>query len=75
MGPVSSPSWIIKGSGRYDSFQSRNEKRNLNAVTAPTVVGFLHRQILVTEWVEGTRLDQSDADDVPRPCSVALMPI
>jgi hypothetical protein len=40
---VSSPSWIIKGSGRYDSFQSRNEKRNLNAVTAPTVVGFLSR--------------------------------
>jgi hypothetical protein len=54
-------------------FNQEMKKRNLNAVTAPTVVSdFSTEQILVTEWVEGTRLDQSDADDVPRLCSVAL---
>jgi hypothetical protein len=54
-------------------FNQEMQKRNLNAVTAPTVVSeYSTEQILVTEWVDGTRLDQSDADDVPRLCSVAL---
>lgn len=54
-------------------FNQEMKKRNLNAVTAPTVVSdFSTEQILVTEWVMGTRLDQSDAEDVPRLCSVAL---
>jgi predicted unusual protein kinase regulating ubiquinone biosynthesis (AarF/ABC1/UbiB family) len=54
-------------------FNQEMKKRNLSAVTAPTVVSdYSTEQILVTEWVEGTRLDQSDADDVPRLCSVAL---
>jgi hypothetical protein len=54
-------------------FNEEMKKRNLNAVTAPTVVtDYSTQQILVTEWVEGTRLDRSDADDVPRLCSVAL---
>jgi hypothetical protein len=49
------------------------QKRNLNAVCAPTVITqYSTEQILVTEWVDGTRLDRSDADDVPRLCSVAL---
>jgi predicted unusual protein kinase regulating ubiquinone biosynthesis (AarF/ABC1/UbiB family) len=27
---------------------------------------------LVTEWVEGTRLDRDASDDVPRLCGVAI---
>jgi hypothetical protein len=47
--------------------------RKINAVCAPTVVtDFLTEQILVTEWVDGKRLDLSDAEDIPRLCSVAL---
>jgi predicted unusual protein kinase regulating ubiquinone biosynthesis (AarF/ABC1/UbiB family) len=54
-------------------FNVEMKKRNLNAVIAPTVVSaYSTEQILVTEWVDGTRLDQSDADDVPRLCAVAL---
>lgn len=54
-------------------FNVEMEKRNLNAVTAPIVVDqFSTNRILTTRWVDGTRLDQSDADDVPRLCSVAL---
>jgi hypothetical protein len=54
-------------------FNVEMEKRNLNAVTAPVVVDqFSTDRILTTHWVDGTRLDQSDADDVPRLCSVAL---
>jgi predicted unusual protein kinase regulating ubiquinone biosynthesis (AarF/ABC1/UbiB family) len=49
------------------------KKRNLNAVCAPSVLSeYSTEQILVTEWVDGTRLDQSDADDIPRLCAVAL---
>jgi len=47
--------------------------RGLNAITAPIVVEELSTErILCTEWVEGTRLDLSTAEDVPRLCSVAL---
>jgi ABC1 atypical kinase-like domain len=43
------------------------EKRGLNAVTAPTVVDELSGpKVLVTEWVEGTRLDRDASSDVPR---------
>lgn len=49
------------------------EKRNLDAVCAPTVVDELVRdKVLVTEWVKGTRLDFSDSTDVPRLCGVAI---
>mmetsp|Transcript_16406 Transcript_16406/g.22842 ORF Transcript_16406/g.22842 Transcript_16406/m.22842 type:complete len:724 (-) Transcript_16406:35-2206(-) len=55
------------------SFNEEMQKRNLNAVTAPIVVeDFVTDQVLVTEWVQGQRLDQSGAADVPRLCSVAL---
>jgi hypothetical protein len=55
------------------AFNQEMQRRNLNAVCAPTVVTeYSTERILVTEWVEGRRLDQSDADDVPRLCSVAL---
>ncbi len=54
-------------------FTQEMQARNLFAVTAPTVVeDYCTNQVLTTEWVEGTRLDESDADDVPRLCSVAL---
>ena len=42
-------------------------------VTAPAVVpNACTRRVLTTEWVDGCRLDESDADDVPRLCAVAL---
>lgn len=54
-------------------FNEEMKKRNLNAVCAPTIVTeFSTEQILVSEWVEGTRIDQSQADDIPRLCAVAL---
>jgi len=55
-------------------FTEEMRRRNLNAVCAPTVLPeFSTEQILVTEWVDGTRIDQSsDVDDIPRLCSVAL---
>jgi predicted unusual protein kinase regulating ubiquinone biosynthesis (AarF/ABC1/UbiB family) len=54
-------------------FNEEMEKRKLNAICAPIVVqDYSTEQILVTEWVDGTRIDQSDAEDIPRLCSVAL---
>jgi len=48
-------------------------QRGLTAVTAPRVVtDYSTEKVLITEWVDGTRLDQSDVRDVPRLCSVAL---
>merc|ERR1740130_1909124 len=49
------------------------ERRGLGAVTAPTVVGELSTNcVLTTEWVEGTRLDLDKSPDVPRLCGVAI---
>lgn len=54
-------------------FNQEMKKRNLTAVTAPIVVKeYSTDRILMTEWVDGVRLDLSDAADVPRLCSVAL---
>jgi ABC1 atypical kinase-like domain len=54
-------------------FQAAMEKRNLDAVCAPTVVPELVRdKVLVTEWVQGTRLDLDASPDVPRLCGVAI---
>jgi hypothetical protein len=54
-------------------FQAAMEKRNLDAVCAPTVVPELVRdKVLVTEWVQGTRLDLDVSPDVPRLCGVAI---
>ena len=48
-------------------------RRGLNAVTSPTVVDDLSsRRVLVTEWVDGTRLDLDASPDVPRLCGVAI---
>ena len=55
------------------NFQEAMIKRNLDAVCAPTVVEELVRdKVLVTEWVDGTRLDLDASPDVPRLCGVAI---
>ena len=47
--------------------------RDLDAVCAPVVVERLGRDtVLVTEWVDGSRLDSDASPDVPRLCGVAL---
>jgi hypothetical protein len=54
-------------------FQAAMEKRKLDAVCAPTVVPELVRdKVLVTQWVQGTRLDLDASPDVPRLCGVAI---
>jgi len=55
-------------------FNKAMKERNLNAVMAPVVLQeYSSERILVTEWVEGTRIDRSEEKaDIPRLCSVAL---
>ena len=54
-------------------FGASMKARGLDAVCAPTVVTDLVRDtVLVTEWVEGTRLDRDASADVPRLCGVAI---
>jgi hypothetical protein len=55
-------------------FNEAMKARNLNAVMAPVVLPeYSSERILVTEWVDGTRIDRAeDASDIPRLCSVAL---
>ena len=56
-----------------DAFSAAMERRGLGAVTAPKVVPELSsRRVLVTEWVDGTRLDLDASPDVPRLCGVAI---
>lgn len=55
------------------NFEAAMRKRGLDAVCAPTVVEELVRdKVLVTEWVQGTRLDLDVSPDVPRLCGVAI---
>ena len=54
-------------------FLNAMKERGLSAVTAPQVLEeFSTNCLLVTEWVEGTRLDLDDSEDVPRLCGVAV---
>lgn len=54
-------------------FTEEMQKRNLNAVIAPRVItDYCTEQALVTEWIDGVRIDRSDAEDIPRLCAVAL---
>lgn len=56
-----------------ETFVKAMQNRGLDAVTAPTVVRALSsRKVLVTEWVDGTRLDRDMSPDVPRLCAVAI---
>eukprot|EP00980_Cylindrotheca_fusiformis_P012590 scaffold3084_cov144-Cylindrotheca_fusiformis.AAC.38 len=55
------------------NFEEAMRKRGLDAVCAPPVVEELVRdKVLVTEWVDGTRLDRDASQDVPRLCGVAI---
>jgi len=55
------------------NFIQAMEKRGLVSVTAPAVVEELSgSRIIVTEWIDGTRLDKANTPDVPRLCSVAI---
>lgn len=54
-------------------FNIEMEKRDLTSVMAPPVIlDYSTEQVLVTEWIDGIRLDQAEDDDVPRLCAVAL---
>jgi predicted unusual protein kinase regulating ubiquinone biosynthesis (AarF/ABC1/UbiB family) len=54
-------------------FSKAMKERGLGSVFAPEVVEELSSQhVLTTKWVDGQRLADSDADDVPRLCGVAL---
>jgi len=56
-----------------EEFVSAMKSRGLDAVTAPSIVRELStRTVLVTEWVDGTRLDLDASPDVPRLCAVAI---
>lgn len=54
-------------------FSQAMKERGLLSVFAPEVVEHLSStHVLTTKWVDGERLSDSDADDVPRLCGVAL---
>jgi len=55
-------------------FTKAMEERGLGSVVfAPTVIEELSStHVLTTQWVEGERLSESDEEDVPRLCGVAL---
>lgn len=54
-------------------FEAAMRERGLDAVCAPKVVEeYTRDKVLVTEWVQGTRLDSSQSPDVPRLCGVAI---
>ena len=55
------------------NFEKAMRERGLDAVCAPPVVEeYTRDKVLVTEWVDGTRLDSSQSPDVPRLCGVAI---
>jgi len=55
------------------TFENAMRERGLEAVCAPPVIEDLVRdKVLVTEWIEGTRLDRDASPDVPRLCGVAI---
>jgi len=55
------------------NFIEAMERRGLVSVTAPAVVENLSSsRVIVTEWIDGTRLDKANTPDVPRLCSVAI---
>lgn len=54
-------------------FTQEMTKRNLDAVMAPNVLEeYSTERILVTEWIDGVRIDRSESSDIPRLCGVAL---
>jgi predicted unusual protein kinase regulating ubiquinone biosynthesis (AarF/ABC1/UbiB family) len=63
-----------KAEAKYtQEFSKAMEERGLGSVFAPEVVEHLSStHVLTTKWVDGERLSNSNADDVPRLCGVAL---
>ena len=63
-----------RAEARYTTeFSKAMEERGLGSVFAPEVVDSLSSiHVLTTKWVDGQRLADSDAEDVPRLCGVAL---
>ena len=54
-------------------FNEEMKAKNINAVCSPTVVSELStNRVLITEWVNGSRLDKSKEGDVARLCGIAL---
>ncbi|CAB9506169.1 OF BC1 COMPLEX KINASE 3, chloroplastic [Seminavis robusta] len=71
-GFVAETDYLLEAKNTID-FGKAMENRGLNAVCAPRVVDTMTRnKLLVTEWVEGTRLDRDASPDVPRLCGVAI---
>jgi len=58
--------------GKY--FMKKIQETSLkDVVIAPTVVDDLStRTVLVTEWIDGTRLDQSSSEDITVLCSICM---
>jgi hypothetical protein len=55
------------------AFEQAMRKRRLDAVCAPPIVeDLVCDKVLVTEWVDGTRLDRDASPDIPRLCGVAI---
>ena len=55
------------------SFMKAMQARGLTNVVAPEVMSELsNSKVLVTEWMDGTRLDKDVSPDVPRLCGVAV---
>ena len=55
------------------AFGAAMAARGLGAVVAPRVIDALQTEnVIVTEWIDGTRLDAAASPDVPRLCGVAI---
>jgi ABC1 atypical kinase-like domain len=71
-GFVAETDYVLEAKNTMD-FGKAMANRGLESVCAPTVVESLVRnKLLVTEWVQGTRLDRDASPDVPRLCGVAI---
>ena len=65
-GLVSEADYSMEASNAKN-FLRAMESRGLTALTAPIVVDELSGpRVLVTTWINGTRLDASNSPDVPR---------
>jgi len=66
LGLVSEADYCMEASNAQN-FLRAMESRGLTALTAPIVVDELSGpRVLVTTWINGTRLDASKSPDVPR---------
>lgn len=61
----------IKEAENAENFIAAMIKRNLTSVTAPSVV-YAAPKVLLTQWIDGTRLDIDKSEDTARLCSLAI---